>query len=213
MCTPGQKPFNNTSVAVSSGCRLPTRTPTPWERTCRQTTRDEITKHTALPFVPAVLYCTQYWPSRRSPGRCRCPTSPSNVQVKQEAEPFIEPHEWRPRHDAPRESIPCTVPTFNLRVHPVGRTVRVGELTKSSRHRRSLVYGAWHLRAHASFNSTPMAVNSISSSSPHVRPMGRACGEPDEIKKNTHPKKFTALFRERTHASLTWASVSLYRSN
>ena len=27
--------------------------------------------------------------------------------------------------------------------------------------------------------------------------MGRTCGEPDEIKKNTHPKKFTALFREQ----------------
>ena len=25
----------------------------------------------------------------------------------------------------------------------------------------------------------------------------RACGEPDEIKKNTHPKYFTALFREQ----------------
>ena len=48
------------------------------------------------------------------------------------------------------------------------------------------------------FNFTPMAVNSISSGSPHVRPKGRTCGEPDEIKKNTHPKIFTALFRERT---------------
>ena len=49
------------------------------------------------------------------------------------------------------------------------------------------------------FNSTPMAVNPISSGSPHVRPMGvhRTCGEPDEIKKNTHPKKITALFREQ----------------
>jgi len=27
--------------------------------------------------------------------------------------------------------------------------------------------------------------------------MGRTCGEPDEIKKNTHPKTFTALFREQ----------------
>ena len=27
--------------------------------------------------------------------------------------------------------------------------------------------------------------------------MGRTCGEPDEIKKNTHPKCFTALFREQ----------------
>ena len=47
-----------------------------------------------------------------------------------------------------------------------------------------------------------MAVNSISSGSPHVRPMGRTCGEPDEIKKNTHPKLFTALFRERTSGLL-----------
>ena len=27
--------------------------------------------------------------------------------------------------------------------------------------------------------------------------MGRTCGEPDEIKKNTHPKNTTALFREQ----------------
>ena len=47
------------------------------------------------------------------------------------------------------------------------------------------------------FNSTPMGVNPISSGSPHVRPMGRTCGEPDEIKKHTHPKHFTALFREQ----------------
>ena len=45
------------------------------------------------------------------------------------------------------------------------------------------------------FNFTPVGVNPISSGSPHVRPMGRTCGEPDEIKKNTHPKYFTALFR------------------
>ena len=42
-----------------------------------------------------------------------------------------------------------------------------------------------------------MAVNSILSGSPHVRPMWAlsTCGEPDEIKKNTHPKYITALFR------------------
>ena len=49
------------------------------------------------------------------------------------------------------------------------------------------------------FNSTPMGVNSSSSGSPHVlgAPMGvhRTCGEPDEIKKNTHPKCITARFR------------------
>ena len=44
------------------------------------------------------------------------------------------------------------------------------------------------------FNSTPMAVNSISLGSPHVRPVVRTCGEPDEIKKNTHPKNTTAFF-------------------
>ena len=33
------------------------------------------------------------------------------------------------------------------------------------------------------FNFTPMGVNPISPGSPHVRPMGRTCGEPDEVKK------------------------------
>ena len=47
------------------------------------------------------------------------------------------------------------------------------------------------------FNSTPMAVNSTWSGSPHVRPMGRTCGEPGEIKKNTHPKNITALHRDQ----------------
>ena len=56
---------------------------------------------------------------------------------------------------------------------------------------------------HEPFNFTPMAANPITSGSPHVRPMGRTCGEPDEIKKNTHPKYFTALFREQAPASPT----------
>ena len=53
------------------------------------------------------------------------------------------------------------------------------------------------VRGHEPFNSTPVGVNSISSGSPHVRPMGvhRACGEPDEIKKNTHPKNIPAVLR------------------
>ena len=50
---------------------------------------------------------------------------------------------------------------------------------------------------HEPFNSTPMAVNSISSGSPHVRPMVRTCGEPNRIKKHTqiiaHPNNTTAL--------------------
>ena len=49
------------------------------------------------------------------------------------------------------------------------------------------------------FNFNPMGVNSISSGSPHVRPMWAlsTCGEPGEIKKSTHPKNITALFREQ----------------
>ena len=37
--------------------------------------------------------------------------------------------------------------------------------------------------------------------------MGRSCGEPDEIKKNTHPKDFTALFRPQADATLVVSSV------
>ena len=43
--------------------------------------------------------------------------------------------------------------------------------------------------------------------------MGRTCGQPDEIKKNTHPKQFTALFRERTvhrHLGLAAATAELW---
>ena len=56
---------------------------------------------------------------------------------------------------------------------------------------------------HDPFNITPMGVNSISVGSPHVRctPMGRTCGEPNEIKKNTHPEHTTALFRAQGCAS------------
>ena len=47
--------------------------------------------------------------------------------------------------------------------------------------------------------STPpqMGVNSMSFGSPHVHPMWAfsSCGEPNEIKKNTHPTNITALFR------------------
>ena len=46
------------------------------------------------------------------------------------------------------------------------------------------------------FNFTPMGVNPVSSGPPHVRPIGRTCGEPDEIKKNTHPKNITTFFRD-----------------
>ena len=55
------------------------------------------------------------------------------------------------------------------------------------------------------FNFTPMGVDSLSSGPPHVRPMGvhRTCGEPDEIKKNTHPKNMFALFRDCLLLTLT----------
>ena len=44
------------------------------------------------------------------------------------------------------------------------------------------------------FHSTPMAVNSISFGSPRVRPMGRTCGEPNEIKKKYPPEMFYRSF-------------------
>ena len=57
------------------------------------------------------------------------------------------------------------------------------------------------------FNSTPMAVNSIPSGSPHVRctPMWAlsTCGEPGEIKKNSHPKNITALSRDQATFNIT----------
>ena len=43
---------------------------------------------------------------------------------------------------------------------------------------------------HEPYNITPMAVNSISFGSPHVRPMGRTCGEPNEIKKYPPEKHY-----------------------
>ena len=49
----------------------------------------------------------------------------------------------------------------------------------------------------------------MSSGPPHVRPMGRACGEPDGIKKNTHPKYITALFRAKAHG----VTVTVYGWN
>ena len=51
------------------------------------------------------------------------------------------------------------------------------------------------------FNFTPMGVNSISFGSPHVRctPMWAlsTCGEPNKIKKNTHPKNIAARSHEQ----------------
>ena len=58
------------------------------------------------------------------------------------------------------------------------------------------------------FNSTPMGVNSIPPARLHVRPMGvhRTCRWAGEIKKNTHPKKITALYGEQgSRRATTWA--------
>ena len=53
----------------------------------------------------------------------------------------------------------------------------------------------------------PMGVNSISFGPPHIRPMWAlsACGEPNEIKKNTHPKNLPALCHGQVHR--TWNAV------
>ena len=48
---------------------------------------------------------------------------------------------------------------------------------------------------------TPMAGNSISFGSPHVRPMWRTCGELNKIKKNAHPKNITSHFAGRQLSS------------
>ena len=37
--------------------------------------------------------------------------------------------------------------------------------------------------------------------------VGRTCGEPDEIKKNNHPKNFTALFGEQVFSCPRTASI------
>ena len=40
--------------------------------------------------------------------------------------------------------------------------------------------------------------------------MGRTCGEPDEIKKNTHPKYFTALFREQVNHAVAFNNTMAF---
>ena len=76
----------------------------------------------------------------------------------------------------------------------------------------SLVLGKTFGTRREPFNSTPVAVNSVSFGSPHVRPMGRTCGEPDEIKKNTHPKDTTALFRVQASGSARRGCITLVTS-
>ncbi len=60
----------------------------------------------------------------------------------------------------------------------------------------------------------PMGVNSTSFGSPRVRPMGvhRTCGEPNEIKKNAHPKDIAALVREQELAAQHPRVPNLWRA-
>ena len=62
---------------------------------------------------------------------------------------------------------------------------------------------------------TPTGVDSISSGSPHVRctPMWAlsTCGEPNGIKKNTHPKNVTALVRARAGTSASPSSRTSWK--
>ena len=67
----------------------------------------------------------------------------------------------------------------------VSLTATVGDMLDSAV--STFMYASRAVQCH------PMGVNSISSGPPHVCPMGRTCGEPDEIKKNTHPKFITAI--------------------
>ena len=109
-------------------------------------------------------------------------------------------HHWLAQVRVTSRSLPPQRRSIRFRLAPRtyaprGCIVRADGLAKSRKIPTRNCFTA--LGNEQAFNSTPMAVNPISSGSPHVRPMGRTCGEPDEIKKNTHPKSFTALFREQ----------------
>ena len=56
----------------------------------------------------------------------------------------------------------------------------------------------------APLNASPMAVNSIPSGPPHARPVWApgTCGEPNETKKNTHPKIVTPLLYDQDAGGL-----------
>ena len=47
-----------------------------------------------------------------------------------------------------------------------------------------------------------MGVNSIAPGVARVRHMGCTCGEPGDIKKKTHPKNVTALFRAQGYQGI-----------
>ena len=65
-----------------------------------------------------------------------------------------------------------------------------------------------HGTRHKPFNFTPMAANPISPAHPHARPTGRTCRWAGEIKKNTHPESFTALFREQAVSTYRFTHVT-----
>ena len=114
------------------------------------------------------------------------------------------------------------------RQNPIGRRLtflyRRTQLTSEpkrsnalARYAVSLVCGGCiehHVRREP-FKSTPMGDQSDFvrlSARTHVRPMGRTCGEPDEIKKNAHPKYFTAFFRAGPRQiSLGWLHLERIR--
>ena len=108
----------------------------------------------------------------------------------------------------PRWYKPCVLAPSPLRNRATVGGARIdcipigGTTTRSSSSPRT-TGGRTH---HEPFNFNPMVVNPISSGSPHVRPMGvhRTCGEPDELKRNTHPENCPALLRARHDHANNW---------
>ena len=124
-----------------------------------------------------------------------------------------------PFNSTPMAANPLSSGSPHVHVRPMGMHRTCGEPDEIKKNTQPVYITALFLRAQAygsitarrddsrifalctrpePFNSTPMAVNPISPGSPHVlrAHMGvhRTCGEPDEIKKNTHPKIFYRSF-------------------
>ena len=103
-------------------------------------------------------------------------------------------------------SAPCNRPRYPPQLSPTHATVpesKSSTLTEPVPEELILATGA-------PFNSTPMAVNSSSVGSPHVRPTGvrRTCGEPNEKSRKIPTRNLLPLFfvskgvartRTRTH--------------
>ena len=100
---------------------------------------------------------------------------------------------------------PCIEPAFAWLINPTLRSPaqrRIAELesTSSSQTMMDLQQKTTECTRRGPFDLTPIGVNSISPAHLHVRPMGRTCRWAGEIKKNTHPKFFPALFREQARS-------------